>query len=88
MHDQQCQTLETAQHFLLTTAWEKAGEGGFLEEECARLDGVGEALLPLQILRGRKQLEQCVQTQVAKVVAMTLTTSRCSSTRSSSTSTR
>ena len=33
VQDEQCQTLETARHFLRTTTLEKASEGGVLEEE-------------------------------------------------------
>ena len=64
--------LEMVRHSM-TTAREKAGEGGVLEEERARLVAAAEALLPLEILRGQKQREQFVLTHVAKVVAMTST---------------
>ena len=43
--------LETARHFLLTTALEKAGEGGVIDGERVRHVTAAEALLPLEIFR-------------------------------------
>ena len=36
--EEPCKTLETARHFLLTTARENAGEGGFSMRSAARRD--------------------------------------------------
>ena len=72
VQDEQCQTLEMARHFLLTTAHENAGDCCF-SMKIARLVEAAEALLLLEISRWRNQREQFALTHISMVVSMTFT---------------